>query len=179
MDGMDLASDVAIRSATAEDADDVAAVYVRSWRAAYAELLPPEALATLDEANWARRFRSRREPSRVTLLAHTTAQVIGMVTVGPDRQDPVFGEINAIYVLPSIQGRGIGTVLLDAAITRLDSSVVRLWCAAENARSRTFYERRGFAPDGVTSTYEISGHRLATVRYARQMSPDVSAPLPS
>ncbi|WP_018801918.1 GNAT family N-acetyltransferase [Salinispora arenicola] len=179
MDGINPISGVTIRSATAEDADDIAAVYVRSWRAAYAELLPPKALATLHEANWARRFHSQPESSRITLLAHTTAQVIGMVTVGPDRQDPVFGEINAIYMLPAIQGRGIGTVLLDAAITRLDSSVVRLRCAAENARSRTFYERRGFAPDGATGTYEISGHRLATVRYARQIPPDSTSPLPS
>lgn len=155
----------AIRPAAADDAAAVAAVYVRSWRAAYAELLPKEVLASLDEADWARRFRSRWDPARCTLLAFTPGRVIGVAMAGPDRQDPLLAEIYAIYVLPSVQGQGVGAALLDAAIAHLDAPLVRLWCAAANNGSRRFYESQGFALDGTTGSYEISGHRLATVRY--------------
>ncbi len=166
MNGSASAGGVAIRPATAEDAAAIAAVYVRSWRAAYAELLPTEVLASLDEADWARRFRSRRDRAPTMLLAFTPGRVVGVVMAGPDRQDPLLAEIYAIYVLPDVQGQGIGAVLLDAAIAQLDAAVVRLWCAAANHGSRRFYERRGFVLDGSTGSYEISGHRLDTVRYA-------------
>lgn len=166
MNGSASAGGAAIRPATVEDAAAVAAVYVRSWRAAYAEVLPTEVLASLDEADWARRFRSRRDPARSTLLAFTPGRVVGVVMAGPDRQDSRSAEVYAIYVLPEVQGQGVGAALLDAAIAQLDAAVVRLWCAAENSGSRRFYERRGFVLDGATGSYEISGHRLATVRYA-------------
>lgn len=166
MNGSDPARGVAIRPSTTDDAAAVAAVYVRSWRAAYAELLPKEVLASLDEADWARRFRSRRDPARSALVAFTPGQIVGLVMAGRDRQDSVLAEIYAIYVLPEVQGQGVGAALLDAAIAQLDTSVVRLWCAAANHGSRRFYERRGFVLDGATGSYEISGHRLTTVRYA-------------
>lgn len=166
MNGAEPTCGAVIRPATAEDAAAVAAVYLRSWRAAYAELLPTEVLASLDEADWARRFRSRRDPARSTLLAFTPGRVVGVVMAGPDRQDPLLAEIYAIYVLPELQGQGIGAALLDAAIAPLDAATVRLWCAAANNSSRRFYEHRGFVLDGATGSYEISGHRLTTVRYA-------------
>lgn len=166
MNGSELPCGVAIRPATPDDAAAVAAVYVRSWRAAYAQLLSTEVLASLDEADWARRFRSRRDPARRTLLAFTPGRVVGVVMAGPDRQDSQFVEIYAIYVLPGLQGQGVGAALLDAAIAQLDAAAVRLWCAAANHSSRRFYERRGFVLDGATGSYEISGHRLTTVRYA-------------
>ncbi len=165
MNGSAPSCGVAIRPATPEDAAAVAAVYVRSWRAAYAQLLPTEVLASLDGADWARRFRDRRDPARSTLLAFTPGRVVGVVMAGPDRQDPQFAEIYAIYVLPELQGQGVGAALLDAAIAQLDAVSVRLWCAEANNRSRRFYERRGFVLDGATGSYEISGHRLRTVRY--------------
>ncbi|WP_025618191.1 GNAT family N-acetyltransferase [Salinispora cortesiana] len=165
MNGSEPAGGAAIRPATAADAAAVAAVYVRSWRAAYAELLPQAVLASLDEVDWARRFCSRRDPARSTLLAFTPGRVVGVVMAGPDRQDPLLAEIYAIYVLPEIQGQGVGAALLDAAIAPLDAAAVRLWCAAANNNSRRFYERRGFVLDGATGSYEIGGHRLTTVRY--------------
>ncbi len=54
------------------------------------------------------------------------------------------GWIDQLYVLPSSQGRGIGTALLAIAQSRFP--FLSLWTFQRNAAARRFYERHGFAP---------------------------------
>jgi len=156
---------LAIRPADPTDAALIASVYVPSWRATYRDLLPPEALASMHESEWAARFRSQRDPGRTTLVAFRWGRAAGMVSFGPDREDAAYGEIYAIYVLPRSQGRGVGRRLLDAALARLESRNVRAWCATANTRARDGYARQGFVADGGVGTYDVAGHSLPTVRY--------------
>jgi GNAT superfamily N-acetyltransferase len=51
--------------------------------------------------------------------------------------------IDQLYVLPTAQGRGVGTALLQVAQRSFDH--LRLWTFQRNARARRFYEARGFA----------------------------------
>lgn len=51
--------------------------------------------------------------------------------------------IDHLYVLPSAQGAGIGTALLD--IAKAAHPTLNLWTFQRNVRARNFYERRGFA----------------------------------
>jgi putative acetyltransferase len=53
------------------------------------------------------------------------------------------GWIDQLYVLPSSQGRGIGTALL--AIAKRRFPFLSLWTFQRNAGARRFYERHGFA----------------------------------
>lgn len=61
------------------------------------------------------------------------------------------GWIEQLYVLPTAQGRGVGTELLDIAKGACDR--LELWTFQRNASARRFYEARGFAlveqTDGV------------------------------
>lgn len=50
--------------------------------------------------------------------------------------------IDQLYVLPSHQGQGVGTALLDVAKTAEAS--LRLWTFQRNETARRFYEARGF-----------------------------------
>jgi ribosomal protein S18 acetylase RimI-like enzyme len=154
-----------IRPADVSDAMRVAAVYVPSWREAYRYLVPSEALATVDEQEWAGRFRLQPDPSRSTLLALNGKRAVGMVSFGPDRDDAVFGEIYAIYVLPGSQRMGVGSRLLDSALARMKMRDVRLWCAIANTATREFYERFGFVADGAVGSYDIFDVSVPTVRY--------------
>jgi ribosomal protein S18 acetylase RimI-like enzyme len=52
------------------------------------------------------------------------------------------GWIDQLYVLPSSQGRGIGTTLLAIAQRRFPA--LSLWTFQRNAAARRFYERHGF-----------------------------------
>ncbi len=162
---MRIFSRVMVRPAAASDADLLAAVYVPSWRATFQDLLPPEALSTMHESEWAARFRSQRDPGRTTLVAFRWGRAAGMASFGPDREDAGYGEIYAIYVLPRSQGKGVGRKLLDAAVAALGSRDVRVWCAAANTRARDAYARYGFLADGRVGAYDVAGHSVPTVRY--------------
>jgi len=52
------------------------------------------------------------------------------------------GWIDQLYVLPSSQGRGIGTALLEIAKRR--SRRLSLWTFQHNTNARRFYEAQGF-----------------------------------
>lgn len=80
----------------------------------------------------------------VFLVALWRDEVVGFADfTSPD--DGGEAELAALYVLPAMQGRGIGTRLLERGIGALPSvrSVV-LHVLRENAAGRRFYEARGF-----------------------------------
>ncbi|TCS00819.1 GNAT family N-acetyltransferase [Rhizobium sp. BK418] len=54
------------------------------------------------------------------------------------------GWIEQLYVLPDVQGMGIGTRLLSLATNDMED--IRLWTFQRNCRARAFYEARGFSP---------------------------------
>ena len=52
------------------------------------------------------------------------------------------GWIDHLYILPSAQGHGVGTALLDLAKSAF--SPLHLWTFQRNTQARRFYETRGF-----------------------------------
>nr|WP_249811378.1 GNAT family N-acetyltransferase [Bradyrhizobium sp. 149] len=52
------------------------------------------------------------------------------------------GWIEQLYVLPAVQGGGVGTELLDFAKHACER--LELWTFQRNARARRFYQARGF-----------------------------------
>ena len=75
----------------------------------------------------------------------------------------VLGErLNHLFVLPSAQGRGHGTRLMEhvrAGLDRLD-----LWTFQQNVRARAFYEHKGFSPVEFTDG-EGNEEKTPDVRY--------------
>ena len=53
------------------------------------------------------------------------------------------GWIDQLYVLPEVQGRGVGSELLQVAMRAFDC--LQLWTFQRNLGARRFYEARGFA----------------------------------
>jgi GNAT superfamily N-acetyltransferase len=79
-----------------------------------------------------------------------TGNIVGFVSAGEERSgDAEYrGEIYAIYLRESAQGKGIGTRLMREAAARLARHGYRamlLWVLADNP-SRRFYERLGGRP---------------------------------
>src|SRR3954465_13075573 len=121
---------VALRQLAIDDMDSAAIVH----RMSFDEALPSLAgLHTPDEDRWF--FRER---------IFATCQVWGYF----DRQQLVGfiafreGWIDQLYILPSSQGRGIGTALL--RIAQGKSGHLRLWTFLRNKNARRFYEKNGF-----------------------------------
>jgi GNAT superfamily N-acetyltransferase len=127
---------VAFRAATAEDADAVADVYLRSRK----ELVACAPLAHSDEEvrDW---IRHRLVPAGRTTVAVAGDSVIGMLAVSTGTDG---SWIDQLYLLPGWIGRGVGRRLLALALRELPLPV-RLYTFQCNERARRFYEGRGFA----------------------------------
>ncbi|HWL37725.1 MAG TPA: GNAT family N-acetyltransferase [Frankiaceae bacterium] len=166
-----------IRPATPADAAGIARVQVDTWRAAYPGLVPGAVLAGLNAAaNTARWAELVADPVTRTWVAVTDGEVSGFLAGGPARDGDLdaaaYGEVYAVYVLPSAQGQGLGRGLLDAAdgwFAEHGRTAVALWVLTANVPSRTFYEHRGFTADGAARTIDIGGTDVPEVRYARNL----------
>jgi ribosomal protein S18 acetylase RimI-like enzyme len=170
-----------IRPLAESDVDAVAEVHVRTWRCAYAGIVPAPVLAALDPAVFAERRRTRpAPPGAVTLVAEDDGTVVGFVSYGPYRRDqgaqydPAAGELYAVYVDPACQGTGAGRRLVTAAREGLRAAgypEMRLWVLAENHAARGFYEHLGLAPDGEQQRYTPRGStaELPELRYAARL----------
>jgi len=126
-------------------------VHYRSWQETYSGLVDPVYLSqtvTLEHCL----AIAQKWPDNI-LVAKEGEQVLGFVAYGPYRDDtlPHCGEIYALYVLRDYQGQGIGSRLMEAALERLSAyRQVALWVLQGNEKAIRFYQRCGFAFDGVS-----------------------------
>ena len=163
-----------IRAARPGDARPVAEVHVGSWRHAYRGLLPEESLERLSvddrEAMWLGAFADP-EPKSGAFVAEVDGRIVGFASFGPSRDEGVperTGEIPAIYVDPSVMGKGVGRELLEEAAAELrlaGFSRATLWVLEANERARRFYENKGWAWDGAASTHMFDCANEPVVRY--------------
>ena len=161
-----------IRVASPEDAEEIAKVKIATWRAAYAHILDPEVLASLDLAREAGLWRERiLAPTLACRLwvAVDDAQVIGYVVVGPNRFHEVAcdGELQAIYVRPGTQRRGIGKQLLRVAVDWMVDQGFKsmaVFVFRDNPIGVGFYKSMG-AEFNDSGDLEIGGKRYADESY--------------
>lgn len=74
----------------------------------------------------------------------------------------------AIYVLPTEQGRGAGTCLLqraEAGLVKLGHTSSYLWVLAENQQARSFYQKNGWQDAGIKQRREILGQEVDLLQY--------------
>jgi ribosomal protein S18 acetylase RimI-like enzyme len=125
-----------LRQLELEDMDQAAAVH----RASFEHALPT--IAGLHTAEQHRSFFRERVFSTCEVWGYfDDRELVGIIAFRD-------GWIDQLYVLPSSQGRGIGTALL--AIARRGFPSLSLWTFQRNAAARRFYERHGFILVEVT-----------------------------
>jgi GNAT superfamily N-acetyltransferase len=170
---------VLCRPAGPADVEGICAVRIRSWQEAYRGIVPQDFLDELSVEAEVDRFHARSERPgflRGQHVAEDGGTVVGWSAIGEYRAEgeppppgPRCGSVNAIYVLPSHWGGGIGRALMAYSLDLLAAdglSPVLLWVLRDNAQARRFYDAYGFRPDGATHTYEVGGETLPEVRYA-------------
>lgn len=162
---------VSVRPAVPGDAAAIAGVQRRTWRAAYAELLPPAALE-LSESDLAEAWAPALRPAsggRV-LVALEGAAVVGVAACSPADGDdePGAGELGVLLVEPRWGRRGHGSRLMAAAVDlwREDGTgVVLTWVFEDDAVVAGFLEPTGWAPDAVGRTLEAEGRVVRQRRW--------------
>ena len=176
-DGKELKQPMNISPAVSEDAAAIARAQVRSWQAAYLNILPDDYLANLSvekrELMW-REFIARGSPE--LLVARDGECIVGFVAFGPCRDEGVGAaraEIWASYVTPSHWSQGVGSQLWERARSRLTAlgyRSVSLWVLTGNGRAIQFYGRVGFAVDEASAKEVVLGGKaLREIRYVADL----------
>ena len=162
-----------IRPASPDDALAIETIRVSGWRSAYRHVFPAADLDALPID--AERWRSRLHvppPGWSTVVCEDDGRVVGFASTGPSRDEDEIGELYAIYVDPDAWSTGAGRALMGAAEERLAAEwdAALLWVLEENPRARGFYERAGWAPDGVRKAEERFGVLAPEVRYRKDFA---------
>lgn len=140
-----------VRAATPGDAGAIARIYVETWRATYAGVLPDKVLVEMSErrqaAIWLHAIRHAGPRQTVLVADQGRAPVLGFGSCGRARSPGLRyeGEVFTLYVHQDHQGKGIGKLLLGALFQRLLESTARsalIWVLAPNP-ARFFYEAMG------------------------------------
>jgi GNAT superfamily N-acetyltransferase len=162
------------RRAWPDDASAVAGVYIRSWRAAFAGVVPQHHLDAMDpsreEAEWRARIAEARWPSSGVLVAETGARIVGFAGFAPSQESPAVAEVGTLYAMPEVWGTGIGKQLMLAVLTTLgqaDYAQATLWVLESNERARRFYGAAGWHADGTAVEDTTGGASLNKLRYRR------------
>lgn len=153
-----------IRTMLAEDADNVAAIQVASWQAAYRGIIDDEILDNMNVADREKRWRKNLkeggfELENIVCVSSKNNQIIGFASYGeernPDDGTTGRGELWAIYVHPDAWGKGAGYQLWkhfdEHRLWYPKGSVV--WVLSDNTLAIKFYERLGFKKDGATKDF--------------------------
>jgi ribosomal protein S18 acetylase RimI-like enzyme len=146
-----------LRVAGPDDVDQLTAVFLDCWRISYAQVMPAPLVAGMtSQRAWSMWADAWKRPGQ-TILAATEDEpphaVLGFV--GFQLVADAAGYVSSLYVSPSLQGGGVGRLLLSEAEKELRDAgarTARLWVFEENAPSRAFYAKRGWQPDGRRET---------------------------
>ncbi|MEM7164692.1 MAG: GNAT family N-acetyltransferase [Planctomycetota bacterium] len=112
---------VQIRPATLADVDAIATVHVQAWHETYTGLIPQRILDGLSVPKraemWAQQLRAPtfgKNGESLWVCDDAATGIVGFVNSGPNRftEYALTGEIQAIYLLQSHHGRGLGKQLL-------------------------------------------------------------------
>ena len=162
-----------IRDATLADVPAIARIHVDSWRATYRGLMPDDLLAGLSyegrEHQWHAAV-TRANAGRGCLVVADEREdgIVGFASGGQCRGDWGYdGELFAIYLSETHQGRGLGKALQLAIAERLVAqgrTSMLIWVLDTNALGRGFYEALGGILVGE-QTAEMDGATLREVAY--------------
>lgn len=172
-----------IREATHSDVPAISKVHVDTWRTTYRGIVPDEHLANLSyerRANgWYQILNRALEDCNFTYIAEDeSGEIVGFANGGVERTgDPVYkGELTAIYIRQSYQGKGIGRGLVRVVAERLDRLGINsmlVWVLVDNPACQFYAALGGKLVHEKELT--IGGKLLIEVAYG--WIPEISEPI--
>lgn len=166
-----------VREGRAGDGAAVGAVQTRSWRAAYAGLMPPAAYEAMAPELAERSFEGAvAEGAGGLWVAVREDEVAGFVRSGPTRAEGAaadVGEVLALYLDPLYQRKGLGRRLLRRAFDDLAAGGFRVatcFVLEGNEPAARFYSRAGMSTDGRTHPLSFAGLELPHLRFEAVLS---------
>ena len=165
---------VAIRLAVPADAPEMAEVGMRSWEAAYKDIIPADFIRQKNATRPEHFKKSITHENKYTYVIQRGGKTVGIMHVAPSSDmdlDDSFYELHYIYLHPDYFRQGIGTKALDFAFDlarKLGKTAMSVWVLAENVNSIKFYEKCGFIADGSVKPREY-GRVLECIRMRKTL----------
>ena len=168
-------ADVSVRPARVADAERVARVQLSTWRTAYADLLPAEALDVPEvqvAALWLGAVESPPSPRHRLLVAFERDELVGFAASGPasdEELDPATtAELLALLVEPRWGRRGHGSRLVAASVQDWRTDGVRTavsWLWEQDSASRSFLRSAGWETDGAARGLDTGARVQRQLRF--------------
>ena len=166
-----------IRNASVDDVREIQNVVQTTWNQTYRESIPEAVRKEFVSQAYSTTSLRHRMEANVFLVASHSGSVVGFADFRS--RSSTEAELAAIYVLPEMQGRGIGSRLLRAGIGKITlSTSLALRVERDNARAQRFYEAHGFRHAGDHAV-EICGHVVHVVEMILHLPDSTSRTGPS
>ena len=146
---------IKIRLAVPGDERVLAHIQTESWKAAFADILPPEELARCTDPDKAtemyRQVLARHFCHNAILYVDGKPHCISAWGKNRSSLEDSVGELICIHSLRDNWAKGYGSAMMAYVLDFLRQEQyesVILWVFKDNRRARRFYEKHGFAPTG-------------------------------
>jgi L-amino acid N-acyltransferase YncA len=160
-----------VRRAVDADVDALVRIQSDTWRAAYAQIVPADALAALTGPGAVAAWRAAVAAGGGyhVLVAEEGAWTVGFCAAAhyAGRDGAQLAEVSALLVEPRWGRRGHGGRLLAAAAAALrghGADTGHAWVLESDAVSRGFYDHAGWLPDGAVRGLDTGTGTLREVR---------------
>ena len=177
-------ADVSVRPARPEDAERVARVQLSTWRTAYADLLPPQALDVPEEqvaAVWLNAIEAPPTPRHRVLVAMERIELVGFAASTPaddEGLDPAATtELTTLLVEPRWGRRGHGSRLVAASVEhwRGDGATHAVtWVWERDPASRSFLATAGWDSDGAARGLDTGPRVQRQLRFHTDLREETS-----
>ncbi|KGL39125.1 GNAT family N-acetyltransferase [Listeria newyorkensis] len=153
---------VEIRKGTLEDIEAIQDIAVKSWHDTYEDIIPRAVQNRFLDMFYNLETLKTRVGATPFAVLEQDGSVIGFANfIELEKRK---SELAAFYLLPGVQNKGYGTMLLDEGI-KLFALPLPLFVNVEqeNTNAIAFYKARGFV-DWDKFEEDFYGHKLETVR---------------
>ena len=155
--------------ASASHGDIVGEIHAESWKAAYADLFPPEFFAEAVRLRRDRWHGVLAEGRQTVMLAALHGRPLAFSCFGSSPERPQSAEIFGFYGHPDGWGSGVAGALMTASLLKLREDGFRgvhLWTLRDTNQSRRFYAKSGFAESGAVRGRDFGdGNPIEQVEY--------------
>lgn len=157
-----------IREMRATDIEAIQHVAAISWHATYENIIPRDVQRNFLQLAYSKERLLQRMVETNFYVAIAEDEIIGFANFSSVRANGQV-DLSAIYVLPSKQGKAIGSNLLAHGIQQLQPSVITLNVEKENLIGRQFYNGKGFT---VVREFDepFLGYTLKMVTYRKDFA---------